>query len=301
MEEIISKVWTIKYTPERIEDLILSEENQRYFYPLKELTNNLLFVGSTGCGKTTLAKLLAKKFSPNSYLFINASEESGIDVVRNKISDFVSVMSFDGAAKIVILDEADGISVNAQQALRGVMEEYLDDVKFIITANYKHKLLEAIQSRCQSFEFAVDIRSVVKLLLDILGKENIQLETDDKKAIVIITKQFFPDIRKTLNELQKCCVTGKFIPVYKKDEEVSVTIKTMIDNRTLVWDIRKYVLNNEALFNNDYHFLMCNLFDLFVKAEKVDKVLYIVDSMYKHAIVADPEVNFTGLLINLSK
>lgn len=101
----LSKVWTLKYAPQSISEVILSKENSDIFCNLSEITNNLLFLGNTGCGKTTLAKLLAKKFAPNSYIFINASEESGIDVVRNKISDFVSIMSFDGNIKIVVLDE----------------------------------------------------------------------------------------------------------------------------------------------------------------------------------------------------
>lgn len=298
----LSKVWTLKYAPQTVSEVILSKELSDYFSNLTELNNNLLFLGSTGCGKTTLAKLLAKRFSPNSYIFINASEESGIDVVRNKISDFVSIMSFDGNPKIVILDEADGLSTAAQGALRGVMEEFLDDVKFIVTGNYKHKLIEAIQSRCSGdFDFTVDIRAILSRIITIMDMEGIELSAEDKKSLVIMVRNYFPDIRKTINEIQKCCVTGKFVPVLKKEETVSSTIVDMLNKKTNVWDIRKFVLANETGFNNDYHFLMRNLFDLFTKEQNTAKVLYTVDAMYKHAIVADPEVNFTGLLINLSK
>lgn len=298
--DTLSKVWVLKYAPQKIEDVILSESNREYFTSLTEMNNNLLFIGNPGCGKTTLARLLARKFSPNSYIYINASEESGIDIVRTKISDFVSVMSFDGNPKIVILDEFCGSSTAFQQALRGVMEEYLEDVKFIITANFKHKLLEAILSRCQTFEFDVEIRPVLIRLLEIFKHENISLATDAKKHLAIMVRNYFPDIRKTINEIQRCCITGEFIPVLRKEETISTTITDMLNKKAPVWDIRKFVIANETGFNNDYHFLMRNMFDLFVVENSTAKVLYVVDAMYKHAIVSDPEVNFTGLLINLS-
>jgi len=297
----LSKVWTLKYAPQNISEVILSKENADIFCNLSEITNNLLFLGNTGSGKTTLAKLLAKRFAPNSYMVINASEESGIDIVRNKISDFVSIMSFDGNIKIVVLDEADGLSTAAQGALRGVMEEFLDDVKFIITGNYPHKLIEAIKSRCQDYEFAVDIRSVLSRIVTIMDMEGIPLQPEDKKSLVTMVRNYFPDIRKTINEVQKACLTGKFIPVLKKEETISSTIVEMLNKKTNIWDIRKFTLANETAFNNDYHFLMKNLFDLFVAEQNTARVLYTVDAMYKHAIVADAEVNFTGLLINLAK
>ena len=300
-EQGLSNVWTLKYAPTKIDDLLLSEENRQFFSSLTGLTNNLLFLSGPGGGKTSTAKLLAKKFSPYSYIYINASEENGIDIVRTKISNFISIQSFDGNPKVVILDEIDGATTNFQQALRGVMEEYLNDVKFILTGNFKHKLLEAIQSRCQTFEFSLSIKDVFTRLLFILKSENIIISDEDKKSVVLLLKTYFPDIRKTINELQKCCVTGKFIPNNKKEETTSVAIVEKLKSKTSVWEIRKYVLAHESDFNNDYLFLMKKLFDHYVSEENAGKVLLIVDAMHKHAIVADIEVNFTGLLINLSK
>ena len=293
--------WVMKYAPTKIEDILLSDNNRSYFTELKDIPNNLLFLGSAGAGKTTLAKFIARKFAPSSYMFLNASDESGIDVVRTKIKDFIGTMSLDGNQKIIILDEVDGFSLSAQDALRFIMEEYIDDVKFILTGNFKNKIREAIQSRCVSFDFAVDIKPVFMRIMEIMNSENIILTSEQKKQVVVIVKRYFPDIRKTINEIQKCCITGEFIFNQKEEETVSTEVFDMISSKTPVWDIRSFVISNESSFGNDYHFLMRNLFNLYINNKNQSAVLYIVDRMYRHAVVADPEVNFTGLLIDLTK
>ena len=291
--------WVLKYAPKDIDGLILSDKNKEYFSNLKDIPNNYLFMGLPGAGKTTLAKILAKKFAPNSYMFMNASDESGIDVVRTKIKDFIETMSFDGAQKIVILDEVDGFSASAQDALRFIMEEYLDDVKFILTGNNKNKIKEALHSRCVAFDFTIDIKQVFIRMQEILYSEKIAVT--DKKELAVLVKQFYPDIRKTINELQKCCLSGEFILNLKNIDSITETITQKIAAKDDVWSIREYVINNESQFNGDYQNLMKNLFQVYVKEKDAGKVLYIVDALYKHAIVADPEINFAGLLINLTK
>jgi replication factor C small subunit len=293
--------WPFKYAPKTIDDIILSDKNREYFNNLKDIPNNYLFVGLPGAGKTTLAKILAKKFAPTSYLFLNASDESGIETVRTKIKDFIETMSLDGAQKIVILDECDGFSPQAQDALRFLMEEFLDDVKFILTGNHKNKIREALQSRCIMFDFAVDIKAVFQRVLSICASENISLDIEQKKNLAQIVKMCHPDIRKTINHVQRCCQSGEFVYNKNEPEIVSKEIFTMLKEKTPVWDIRKYTISNEGNFSNDYLLLMRNLFDLFVEDKNVSAVMYIVDSIYKHAIVSDPEINFMGLLINLSK
>ncbi len=291
--------WVLKYAPKDVDSLILSDKNREYFSSLQDIPNNYLFMGLPGAGKTTLAKILAKKFAPNSYMFMNASDESGIDVVRTKIKDFIETMSLDGAQKIVILDEVDGFSTSAQDALRFIMEEYLNDVKFILTGNNKNKIKEAIHSRCVAFDFTVDIKQVFRRIQEILQLEKIIVA--DKREVVTLVKQFFPDIRKTINELQRCCLSGEFILNLKNIDSITETIFQRITSKEDVWSIREYVVNNESQFNGDYQNLMKNLFRIYVKEKDAGKVLYIVDALYKHAIVADPEINFAGLLINLTK
>jgi DNA polymerase III delta prime subunit len=295
----INQVWVEKYRPKSIEEMILSEKNREHFSNLTEIPNNLLFVGNPGCGKTTLAKILANKFAPYSYLYINASEEGNIDTVRNKIADFISVMSMDGSQKVVILNEADGVSLVAQQALRSIMEDYLDSVKFILTANYKNKLSEAIRSRCQEFTLEYTDKQVLQRVVQILKLEKISVNPEDKPNLLQLIKEHSPDIRKTLNELQSACITRTFKYSITDYASFAEDIKLELNSGKHVFVIRQKIVDNLDKFGNDYHTLMKNLYNLYIVDQNMIAVLLISEYMFKHSQVLDPEVNFTGLLINL--
>ena len=293
--------WTEKYRPTKLEDIILSETNRRYFSAINGITNNYLFLGKSGTGKNCMAKYLQDTYAPESTLYLNASSESGIDVVRNKISDFISTVSWDGNNKLVILSEFDGFSKAAQDALREIMEQHLNDVRFILTGNYRNKITAAIKSRCESFEFTVGIRDIASIVVRILKAENITNWSDHKPEINAIIKKNYPDIRITLNELQKLCVTGQFYPETVKDTNLPEKVIEMLKNKSNVFDIRKYVLDNDTEYDNDFHVLMRKLFDLYVKDANLGACLLTADHMGKHQQVMDTEVNFCGLLFNLSK
>jgi DNA polymerase III delta prime subunit len=296
----LQQVWTEKYRPQNIENAILSDDDKKFFSELTDIPNNLLFIGSPGIGKSTIAKILAKKFSPNAYLYINASEQGNIETVRNLISDFISVSSIDGKQKIIILDEADGISLIAQQALRSVMEEYLDTCKFILTANYKNKLIEAIRSRCQEFNFCCSEKQLIQRVVEIVKAEKVVVEKDQVSNLRTLVKQYFPDIRKTINELQKCCYSGKFI--YKSDDKNDFvsSLKKDIDANESVFIIRQKLVDHADGFGNDYHFLMKGLFNLYSNERDVHKCLIISEYLYRHVFVLDQEINFCALLFNLN-
>ncbi len=295
----ISQVWTEKYRPTNMLEVLMPEQDMSIFDNMTSIPNNLLFIGSPGLGKTTVAKVLAKKFAPNSYMYINASEQGNIDTVRNLISDFISVSSIDGNQKIVILDEADGVSLPAQKALRGVMEEYLDNVKFILTANYKNKLIEAIRSRCQEFSFSVSEKQVLTRMVYILKQEKIVIPKESIESLKMLLKTHFPDIRKTINELQSCCISGTFVYKPSHHSEFSKELKSVLSVKKDVFEVRQFVLDNFDKFGNDYHTLMKELFHLYVRECNSIACILISEYMYRSAFVLDQEVNFSALLFNL--
>lgn len=205
--DISQQVWILKYQPRTLDDLILPEKDKEFFKKLTRIPSNLLFLGKAGCGKTSLAKILSEKFAPNGTLYVQVTQESGVDTVRENISDFTSVVSIDENDKIVILNEVDLFSNAAQGSLKGAMEDSLDDVRFILTSNFKHKITDEIRSRCQIFEFNPPFNDVVKRVVSILKQENIKVPKNQKNNLITLIKVNYPDIRATINELQKSCIT----------------------------------------------------------------------------------------------
>jgi DNA polymerase III delta prime subunit len=296
-----NEIWVEKYRPKNLDDIIMSDNMRKYFSSLTDISNNYLFLGSPGTGKNTLMYYLRDKFVPNSNLYINASSESGIDIVRNKISDFISTTSWDGRNKVVFLSEFDGFSVAGQQALKEIMEQYLDSVRFVLTANFGNKIIEAIKSRCEDFCFKPDIKSISKRITYVLNEEHIDNWKDHKDDIVKIIKRHYPDVRKTINELQKCCINQHFeVPVID-DPQFAIKVWDKIRNKTNVFEIRKFVIDNDQEYDNDLHTLMKHMFEIAVSDSNVGACLLIADHMYKHHQVMDVEINFSSLLFNLSK
>jgi len=211
MNEIL---WVEKYRPETIEDAILPFELKQTFQQFVDNRNcpNLLLSGSAGCGKTTVAKAMLEQLGC-TYMMINGSEESGIDVLRNKIKNFASTVSMDGNRKYVILDEADYLNPQSTQpALRGFIEEFSKNCGFILTCNFKNRIIEPLHSRCSSIEFRIPPEEKPQLAMDfmqrcvnILDTENVKY---DKKVVATLIQKFFPDWRRVLNELQRYSASG---------------------------------------------------------------------------------------------
>jgi len=286
--------------------MVLSEENRKFFSSIKDEIPNLLFVGTPGIGKTTIAKIIVQDILKCQYLYINASDENGIDTIRSKVSGFSQTKSIDGALKVVILDEADGITIDGQRALRNTMEEYSAFTRFILTANYKHKIIPAIQSRTQYFDLSPDIHSVVNRVLLILKKEKITIPSTEQVNLVRIIKDNFPDIRKIINTIQKYSISGTFEIKEKlqKNEIVNKIHSSIVDKKTL--DLRKYLIENENEFQGDYGNLLKQYLNFIYSSnindeQKKSSVIIISEYLYRDAFVVDKEINAFACICQLEK
>ena len=303
---MFNNLWVEKYRPKTLDEMVLSPENRNYFSSLKGEVPNLLFVGTPGIGKTTIAKIIVQDILQCQYLYINASDENGIDTIRSKVSGFSQVKSIDGNIKIVILDEADGITIDGQRALRNTMEEYSAYTRFILTANYKHKIIPAIQSRTQYFDLNPNINDVVGRVLNILKAENITIPATEKVNLVKVIKDNFPDIRKTVNTVQKYCITGTLeVTTNINTKGITSDIHEFIKSNKLI-DLRKYLIENESDFQSDYSSVLKGylnfLYESDVKDDKKrEAIIVIAEYLYRDALVLDKEINAYACFLNLSK
>ena len=303
---MFDSLFTEKYRPKTLTDLVLSDSNRKYFDSITDEIPNLLFVGTPGIGKTTLARILVNDILECQYLYINASDENGIDTIRSKVVGFAQTKSLDGKVKVVILDEADGITIDGQRALRNTMEEYSSGTRFILTANYKHKIIPAIQSRTQFFDLNPPFDTVLKLIVGIIKQEGIKITEDQKGNFVNVVKQNYPDIRKIINSVQKATVKGIFeVNVALDSKEIVERIHTEIQSKN-TFGLRKYLIENENEFQGDYHNLMKQYLNYVYDSSLDDnkKRQYIVtisDHMYKDVFVLDKEINAFACWVNIEK
>lgn len=297
------KIWVEKYRPAKLDDLILDEGSLRVVSQFKDEIPNLLFVGSPGTGKTTLARIIVNDILGCNFLYINASDESGIDTIRHNITNFAQTKSFDGGIKVVVLDEADGLTPQAQAALRNTMETYAKYCRFILTANYKHKIIPALQSRCQSIDLKPEIKQAAKRCFNILKQENVTVSDEQKIKFGQLVKRTFPDLRKTINELQKSVVDGElFIDSSGSDSELLATVTEGLKEDSI--KVRKFLIENEDRFQGDYDTLLANLLDYLYEQpidefKKKQMITIIADHLYKSAFVVDKEINAFACIVAL--
>jgi len=299
-------IWVEKYRPKSLDDIVLPVDTRKIIesYKAKKEISNLLLISSPGQGKTTLAKMIVNNILECDYLYVNASDENGIDTIRTKVISFAQTRSLTGDIKVIILDEADGISAEGQRALRNVMEEYAVNTRFILTANYKHKIIPAVQSRCVSLNFNHNIQDVIKHCFGILKKENIVVPEDQKPLFVELVKHNFPDFRKIINELQKNSTSGTLCIVSQATQNEFV--KDIFDRlKENPFECRKFYIQNESTFQSDYHNLMKNMVQYVYswqnEPKKSETILVITEYMYRHAFVVDQEINFFALILQIAK
>jgi DNA polymerase III delta prime subunit len=308
MAQLFEHFYIERYRPQTLDEIVLSERVKQEMLKCKAEKEipHLLFVSGPGQGKTTLAKIIVKDLLDCTYLYINASDENGIDTVRAKVTEFARTKSIDGKIKVVILDEADFLSKEAQGALRNLMEEYASNTRFILTANYAYRIITPLQSRCQSYDINPPLEGVVSKVVDILKKEKIQVESGQKEKLLSLIRNNYPDVRKIINLVQKNITDGKLdihTPAIGLDFAETIIDKTIKDKQD-VTAIRRYIIENDSKYNKDYHGLLKDMFNVVdEKIELSDKkrkyLLVLTEHMYRHTFVMDPEINCYAAVIAL--
>lgn len=306
---MFDNLWIEKYRPKTLQDIILSDDVRMTFeeYKRKQEIPHILFAGKPGTGKSSSAKIFVTDVLDSQYIYINCSDTNGIDTVRGTIANFAQTASIDGKLKIVICDEFDGFTTEGQKALRNLVEEYASNVRFIFTANHKYKVSEAIQSRCQFFSLNPPFEQILARCVYILKQENIKVSPDMKSRMLAMLKSFAPDMRKCINELQKCVVNGELIiPEKMAAAGFSHQILTSIVEGKDATDMRKYLIENESKFSNDYPSLLREMFNCVDDMDLVTDIkrkwlLIISEHLYKSAFVMDQEINAYSCLISLIK
>lgn len=292
---LLDRIWSEKYRPMTFDDCIMDFKLKERLSNLKKL-NHFIFYGEYGMGKTSVARILAHKFSPNDTLEINAADENGIDTVRHKIHNFMQFKSYSNDYKVVILNEASYLTKSAQEALRSPLEEYNESCRFIFTANDLMAIDSAIKSRCQTFEFIpAPLKNYAQHIWQIGLKENIPLTDADKPNIVKLVKTYYPDLRKTINEFEKTCLSGTFIL-----EQADIWLDELfskISDKQPHKEIREWFIKNH--FTRAMNFVEIYQF-LYRKFIDNDQAVLLI-SEYMNKKVIDEEINFAAFLILLER
>lgn len=301
-------LWVEKYRPKSIEECILPSGLKTTFQQMIDSgqCQNLLLSGRPGCGKTTVARAIASELETDC-LVINCSEDGNIDTLRTKIRNFASTVSFSGNNKIVILDEFDYSNPQSMQpALRGFIEEFSNNCRFILTCNYKNRIIEPLHSRCTTIDFKFSNDDKVEMSMKFMDRLKVILKQEeiqyDEKVLAKLILRYFPDFRKLLNELQRYSVIQKNIDsgilsisgeVIVKDLLVAMKSKDFVA-------VRKWVIAN--ISNDPVHIfrkIYDGLYDNFEPSTIPQAILILADYQYKSAFVADQEINLTACLVQL--
>ena len=301
-------LWVEKYRPKTVSECVLPDGLKSVFQTFVDEGEipNLMLTGRAGIGKTTIARALCEELDCD-YIIVNGSEESGIDVLRNKIKNFASTVSLTGGSKVVILDESDYLNPQSTQpALRGFIEEFSTNCRFIFTANFANRIIPPLHSRCTVIEFKIqkgDLPKVASQFAErihhILEKENVTL-TDDKVLLELI-KKFLPDWRRILNELQGYSVGGTVdIGILSSFDDSHISeLASFLKSKNFM-EMRKWVVRN---LDNDqdliYRKLYDNMHDHLTPAGLPPIILLLADYQYKSAFAADQDINLTACLIEI--
>ena len=300
-------LWVEKYRPKNIVDCTLPQELKQQFHDVVATGElpNMLFTGTAGLGKTTVAKALCNELDLD-YILINGSEEGNIDTLRGKIKQFASSVSLQGGYKVVILDEADYLNAQSTQpALRGFIEEFANNCRFILTCNFKNKIIDPLHSRCGVYEFNTSKKDLPKLaqdfyqrLLYILDREGIK---HDEKSPVDLVMKYAPDWRRVLNEAQRFSTSGTLINASSTNsssnnfDSLAKLLKDKDFKGMRHWVVNSMDIDATAIFRGIYD----SMNDYVVPQSIPQLVLILADYQYKNAFVADHELNVVACMTEI--
>ena len=297
-------LWVEKYRPTTISDTILPTSLKATFMNMLKAgeLQNMLFTGTAGLGKTTVAKALCKQLNLD-YIVINGSEEGNIDTLRGKIKQFASTVSLAGGKKVIILDEADYLNPQSTQpALRGFIEQFSDNCRFILTCNFKNRIIEPLHSRCGVYEFNTTKKQMAGLagqfmtrLEQILAAEQV---TADKALLAEVIMKYLPDWRRVINECQRFSINGKLdtsiinTSDHNQYNDLLKHLKNKDFKKMRAWVVNNIDVDASAIFRGIYD----RMVDSVQPTSIPQLVLILADYQYKNAFVADHELNIVACM-----
>jgi DNA polymerase III delta prime subunit len=299
-------LWCEKYRPKTIDDTILSDQLKQTFQQFVNQHNvpNLLLTGGPGIGKTTVARAMCEQLNVD-YIVINGSMNGNIDTLRTEIKDFASTISFTGSRKYVILDEADYLNPQSTQpALRNFMEEFSNNCGFILTCNFKNRIIEPLHSRCSVIEFKISnndkprlAQQLYKRVKTILNDERVEF---DQKVVAELIKRHFPDFRRVLNELQRYSATGKIDSgiLVNHDSDTNQLVE-MLKGKKFV-EMRKWIAQHSDVDTSELYRKLYDNATKYIEPQSIPQlVVTLADYQYKAAFVADHEINNVACMTEL--
>jgi len=299
-------LWVEKYRPHKIADTILPNDLKNTFTKFVEQGQipNIILSGTSGIGKTTVARAMLDELNAD-YIFINGSLNAGIDTLRNDIAQYASSYSLKGGRKYCLLDEADFLGAHVQGALRNFMEEYSNACGFILTCNYKNKIIEPLHSRCSVIDFTYKKSDIPKLASQFLKRITYILQNENvkynKEVLVALIEKFFPDWRRIINELQRYSVNGEIdTGILSNITDINIKELMVLLKNKKFEDIRKWVHEHNDRDSTEFFHSFYKCADEYLVKRSIPLlILKIADYQYKASFVADKEINTLAFLIEV--